>query len=284
MSTPRLALVALSFTLIAAPASVLAYDDAALSRSKRLTTFERAYDKGFRDASGSTEASPAAAKAAPNAGAAAGVSPDAGQAVAQITPTIAPASPARSYAGEGDPGLGPIVYLGAKTDAQVEPNMAVVATEEAVRNITDSEAKLSQAQQALEESLRLQQEAVQQAQAELELAKTKATAQLEAQRVDPMVVKNTIVSGHFEGMTLREIAGALLPEGWTVRVHGPDDALDARRFEYVADNIARERAIYELTSPIGLRVKYFFGLTDAEGRSTPLLLIYDPRASLSKGS
>jgi hypothetical protein len=250
-----------ALAMLQAPVAVLAdgYDDAALSRSKRLTTFEKAYNKGASDALKAAEVTAGAGKT-PSSGA----------------PVILADDSASG-------GSGPVSDLGAYASAEVEPNLAVIANQEALDNIAKTEAQLASAKEALDESIRLQQEAVEQAQRELELAKSKAESQLEAQKIDPVVVRNYIVSGHFEGQTLKDIAQTLMPEGWAVRVHGVDSTIEDRRFEYVADSIARDKALYELTAPLGLRFKYFFGLTSEDGKSAPMLLIYDPRASLSRG-
>lgn len=98
------------------------------------------------------------------------------------------------------------------------------------------------------------------------------------ERIDPTVVMNEPVTAEYQGATIKEIVGGIMPNGWRVQTDfNRKPELEVRRFQFVSTD-ARDLALRHLTASIRdtkVRYQYFWDLKDPQGNPSPMILITD---------
>lgn len=116
------------------------------------------------------------------------------------------------------------------------------------------------------------------AESNAEVIESAAHKRVILERIDPTVVMNEPVSVEFQAATIKEIVGAMMPNGWRVETDfNQKPELETRRFQFVSTD-ARDLALRHLTSSVRdlkLRYKYFWDLKDAQGNPSPMILLTD---------
>lgn len=133
--------------------------------------------------------------------------------------------------------------------------------------------QLIEAKSAVENAERVAEDIVQTAKADADriLQEANVTAG-QANKIQPLVVKNAAVAVEISAGTIEEIATAIMPEGWRILIDVKDPKIKERRFQYVSTK-AREQALSDLLNSIDMSHQYFFELLDSNGEPSPLLVI-----------
>ena len=105
----------------------------------------------------------------------------------------------------------------------------------------------------------------------LRIRQQASSSQLPAD-MTPLKIRNTPVAVEINAGTVQEIATAIMPAGWRVKVDVKDESLLQRRFQFVSTK-SRDQALRDLLTPLHLRHHYFFDLKTANGDTSPLLVI-----------
>lgn len=89
--------------------------------------------------------------------------------------------------------------------------------------------------------------------------------------LDPDLVKNQRVPINMTG-TIEEIARAMLPRGWELKISVSEDKYLSQKFEFITTE-TRDMALRDLLRGTPLGFKYFFTLVDESGNPAPVLVI-----------
>lgn len=106
---------------------------------------------------------------------------------------------------------------------------------------------------------------------ETPLTLTPEEAPLTKFELEPDLVKNQRVSIHMTG-TIEDIATAMLPRGWTLKMSVSDASILKQTFEFISTE-PRDVALRDLLRGTPLGYKYFFTLVDKAGKPAPVLVI-----------
>ncbi|MEE8059403.1 MAG: hypothetical protein V3T17_16435 [Pseudomonadales bacterium] len=114
---------------------------------------------------------------------------------------------------------------------------------------------------------------------QLELNKEEAQLINERNMLDPLYVKQELISVNFKAATLKEMMLKILPKGWEVDIDIHNDpGLEERRSKLLITETPREVAIQKILSGFkGVRLNhgYFWDVVDEQGKPAPTLLIAD---------
>lgn len=131
---------------------------------------------------------------------------------------------------------------------------------------------LKNARQAVEDAKHVAEQIIADARKDaIRIRQQASSGQLPAD-LTPIQIRNTPVAVEINAGTVQEIATAIMPAGWRVKVDVKDDSLLQRRFQFVSTK-SRDQALRDLLTPLQLRHHYFFDLKNANGESSPLLVI-----------
>ncbi len=141
------------------------------------------------------------------------------------------------------------------------------------QDMTAVQQELANAKLAVEEARKTAEQIVLDAHREAALIRQSAPER-QQQPVDlaPIELQNSKVAVEMAAGTVEEIATAIMPGHWRVKVDVKDQTILQRRFQFVSTK-SRDQALRDLLLPIGLQHQYFFDLTDAGGTPSPLLVI-----------
>lgn len=136
-----------------------------------------------------------------------------------------------------------------------------------------AQTELTNAKLAVEDARRVAEQIVLDAQREAALIRQSAPErQQQPLDLEPVALQNSKVSVEIAAGTVEEIVTAIMPAHWRVMVDVKDQSVLQRRFQFVSTK-SRDQALRDLLTPLKLQHQYFFGLTDASGQSSPLLVI-----------
>lgn len=106
---------------------------------------------------------------------------------------------------------------------------------------------------------------------------TPNVAPLTPYELDPDHVRNQEVSIDIDAATIEEIATAIMPRGWRVRLSTSDKEVHEAKYEFVSSD-PREVALRKLLLGTGLGYKFFFNLKNEQGKPSPLLVISEVKS------
>ena len=154
----------------------------------------------------------------------------------------------------------PTIAQEAAQDKGQAPDLQAVQTE------------LQNARKAVEDARQTAEQIIADARKDADRIRQDASLQAVPPDLQPIQIRNAPVAVEINAGTVQEIATAIMPLGWRVKVDVKDRSLLQRRFQYVSTK-SRDQALRDLLKPVGLQYHYFFDLKDAGGNSSPLLVI-----------